>query len=84
MNPSMYDLLIDTHQQTIAADAEYRRMTTEAGLVTVPAPIRQTMGRMLISLGERVGGIHRDTLEAIAAERGKAAVLDANRLRRAA
>lgn len=77
--PMLLDVLIDQNQQAIAANAESRRIMDEAQIVTVPAPFRRTMGGILISLGERIGGIHRDALATIATSTER----DAARLRRA-
>lgn len=69
VTPMLLDLLVDENQQAIAFNAEYRRLMTEASVVSAPTPLRQAMGRALISLGERVGGMHRDAITSIAAKR---------------
>ena len=55
--PTLLDLLADETQHAIVRDAESRRLTREAHIVVRPTPLRQAMGRALISLGERIGGI---------------------------
>ncbi|MGB3328276.1 MAG: hypothetical protein WBA46_04925 [Thermomicrobiales bacterium] len=72
--PMLLDLLIDENQQAIAVNAEYRRVMRDAQVELQPAPIRKAMGRALISLGERVGGMHREAIATIAAEHPAPAV----------
>jgi len=66
--PTLLDLLADETQHAIVRDAESRRLTREAHIVVRPTPLRQAMGRALISLGERIGGAHREALASISKE----------------
>ncbi|HWK79725.1 MAG TPA: hypothetical protein VNP95_03115 [Thermomicrobiales bacterium] len=79
--PMLLDVLIDENQHAIAANAEARRIMADANVVTVPAPFRRTMGSMLISLGERIGGIHRDAIASLAASSDREATRQAERVR---
>jgi len=82
--PMLLDILIDQNQQAIAANAESRRILQDAQIVTAPAPFRRTMGGMLIALGERIGGIHRDALATLTSpERDTARAAEVARLHRA-
>ncbi|MGC4106586.1 MAG: hypothetical protein QM753_09605 [Thermomicrobiales bacterium] len=81
VSPMLLDLLVEENQQAIAENAEYRRLTADAIMPSEPARFRQTTGRILISLGERIGGIHRDALAQIATERPST---NAGRIRRVA
>lgn len=67
-SPMLLDLLVGESQQAIALDAEHRRLISEAHLDSHPATLRQTVGRALISLGERIGGVHHDAFASIAVD----------------
>lgn len=68
MHSSLFADLAYDAQRTIAANADHQRQAQEAILLNGRTGLRQRMGSALISLGEHVGGIHREAISTIAAD----------------